>query len=350
MSRIFARSPFYVTISGSADDETSVELRIWNGTGSAPTDPTYTLSKPIPSTLITECNYNISPYIREYITHTSFANVYNVNNAATPTNEWCNVQVKRIRNNSVLTTDTYKAYDGWGFYSDGYNDDLGFTLLAEDTYYYWYDPNATLSLDVLKRAGSITLEATNGWDVLYTNLKTAATYELSLTTTRVQDVYRVYPLYMEDGNKVEIRNASNVVQKTFYFRPIEECKYEPVTVDYINRYGGWSREFFFKASRENFEVEKTDYHLMQAVNYDTDKGQFGRFNVNGKQNISVNTGWVDEGFSDRVREMMISERILVNGEPAQMRSTSTQLFKHINEKLINYQLEFDYAYYINNNV
>ena len=350
MSRIFARSPFYVTVSGSADDETSVELRIWNGTGSAPTAATYTLSKPIPSSLITECNYNISPYIREYITHDSFANVYNTNNTSTPNNEWCNVEVKTYLNAVLDTTTTYKAYDGWTPYESGYNEDLGFSLLAEGTYYYYYDPTATLSTDVLKRYGSFTFEATNGWSVVYTNVNTAATYTVSLSATKVQDIYRVYPAYASDGNKVEIKNASNVVQKTYYFLPIEECKYEPVTVDYINRFGAWSRTFMFKASREFMEAENTEYHLMQLVNYDPLKGQFGVFNANGKKYITTNTGWVDESYSNTIEELILSERILVNGKPAKIRTKATQLFRHITEKLINYQLEFDYASYIANNV
>jgi hypothetical protein len=351
MSRIFARSPFYVTITGVADDETSLELRIWNGTGSAPTDATYTLSKNIPSTLITACNYNISPYIREYIVHTSFANVFTAG-VATPNNEWCNVQVKKFLNGVLDTTTTYKAYDGWTPYESGYNTDLGFSLLDEGTYYYYYDPTAVLASEPLKRYGSFTFEATSGWKVKYTKLKTAGSSTVTLSTTRVQDQPRVLGLtdYLEEGNKVEILNASDVVQKTYYFRPIEECKYEPVTVDYINKYGAWSRTFMFKASREFMDAQNTEYHLMQLVDYDEGKGQFGVFNANGKKYITTNTGWVDEEYSNTIQELILSERILVNGKPAKMRTKSTQLFQHITEKLINYQLEFDYSSYIANNV
>lgn len=350
MSRIFCRSPFYVSVAGTANDDTSVELRIWNGTGSAPTDPTYTLSKPIPSTLITSCNYNISPYVREYISHDSFLNIYNINNQSTPTNEWCNVQVKTFLNGVLDATTTYKAYDGWGLYAQDYNYDLGFALLREGTYYYHYDSAATLSTDTLKRAGSITFEATNTYDVHYTNLVSGATFTVNLSTTKVQDIYRVYPAYMADGNKVELRDGTNTVLKTYYFRPIEECRYEPVVVDYINQYGGWSRTFMFKASRESMDVVNTDYHLMQDVNYDILKGQFAVFNANGKEYIACNTGWVDEGYNDELRELMLSERILVNNKPAKIRTKNISYNKHINDKLINYSIEFDYANYVINNV
>jgi len=64
---IFARSPFIVTIAESGQEGSKVELRIWNGTGSAPTDPQYTLSKLIPASNNVNTYYNISPYIREYL-------------------------------------------------------------------------------------------------------------------------------------------------------------------------------------------------------------------------------------------------------------------------------------------
>ena len=60
VANIFARSPYIVTINQAGQVETKIELRLWNGTGSAPTDPTYTLSKliPLPSQIATY--YNIS--------------------------------------------------------------------------------------------------------------------------------------------------------------------------------------------------------------------------------------------------------------------------------------------------
>ncbi len=64
---IFARSPYIVEISETGQDGSKVELFIWNGTGAAPTSPTYTLTKLIPASNNVKTYYNISPYIREYL-------------------------------------------------------------------------------------------------------------------------------------------------------------------------------------------------------------------------------------------------------------------------------------------
>ena len=46
-SEIFVRSPRIITVSGSANDATKVELFIWNDPSSQPASATYTLEKPI---------------------------------------------------------------------------------------------------------------------------------------------------------------------------------------------------------------------------------------------------------------------------------------------------------------
>ena len=61
---IFARSPYIVEISETGQDGSKLEVFIWNGTGSAPASPQYTLTKLIPASNNVKTYYNISPYIR----------------------------------------------------------------------------------------------------------------------------------------------------------------------------------------------------------------------------------------------------------------------------------------------
>ena len=86
------------------------------------------------------------------------------------------------------------------------------------------------------------------------------------------------------------------------------------------------------------------------ANYNTLEGQRKVFNTNGKKNIKVNTDWVDESYNELLQQLMLSERILINNYPAKLNTKSTELFKNINQKLINYQLEFEFSYDIINSV
>jgi len=85
---------------------------------------------------------------------------------------------------------------------------------------------------------------------------------------------------------------------------------------------------------------------MQAdlVDYDITEGQRKAFNTNAKESVKVNTGWVLESWNDTLKQMMLSERILLDGKPVKMNTKSTELFKHINKNQINYTLDFEYTY------
>ena len=87
-----------------------------------------------------------------------------------------------------------------------------------------------------------------------------------------------------------------------------------------------------------------------VTTYNTLEGQRKVFNANGKKSIKVNTGWVTEAWNEILKQIMLSERILIDNKPAKINTKSTELFKHINTKQINYSLEFEFAYDVINSV
>lgn len=355
MANIFCRSPFIVTINETSQVETKVELRIWNS-GSAPTNPTYTLSKLIPSTTNRATYYNVSPYIKEYIAHLSFPNNYNTVGTSLDTTQYCNVQIKRYKKLTttftLLDTTTYLAFDGWTNYTDGYNEDRGDYLLDEGTYHFEYDSSAVLSTDTLKRAGMITAYVVSGQKVKYTELNTGLTQTSTFSQTGVKTFYRVYPSYYDNGCLTQVLDASNNVLWEATFKPIIECKYTPMVIDFINKYGAWQREFFFKASKSTVNKQNSTFNLLQTTvdNYSVLEGQRKAFNTIIKESIVVNSDWRDDDYAEVIRDILMSERILLNNSPVQLKTQSVELQKHINNKTINYQLEFEYAYDFNNTV
>jgi hypothetical protein len=353
---IFARSPYIVQISETGQDGSKLEIFIWNGTGSAPTSPTYTLSKLIPASNNVKTYYNISPYIREYLSFDTRQEPYNIFSASN-NNQWCNVIFKRYKLDNgiytLLNTTTTKAFDGFGYYEEGYNPSLTNDILHDEgTFYYAYDTSINPSTNNAYRGGFIMVESFTSYKVKYTNLATGASVTQNLVNNRMNDVMRVYPTYYAGGNKLEILNGSDAVLWTGYFKPYINCRYTPVLCDFVNKYGCWQRTWFYAASNDTFSVENTEYNLMQSTfpNYNTLEGQRKVFNTTGKKSIKVNTDWVTEDYNDLLKQLMASERILINSLPAKINTKSTELFKNINQKMINYQLEFDFAFNAINNV
>lgn len=344
MANIFARSPYIVEINESGQTSSKVEIFIWNGTGAAPSTPTYTLSKNVPSTTNLKTTYDVSPFIREFINFNSIPTYSNII-ALTNTSQWCNVRIKRYKNTStLLNTIDYIAYDGYGYYEQGYNPDNGEVSLAEGTYYYYSSGNVLDGLDMIR------MRLTAGTEVYYFG-SSSADAQFTINTTGIYNV----PTILE-YNPLEIWTL-DIVQSTpaktysYKFIPIEECKYEVIPVEFVNKQGGWQKIWFFKASTNNIETSGSEYNLMNAsTNYDVLLGSRKVFNINGNESIKVNTGWVDDSYAETLQQLLLSERILVDSKPAKMRTKSIEKQKQINTKMINYQIEFDYAYDIINNV
>ena len=342
MANINARSPYIVTINETGQIETKLQIFLWNGTGSMPTTPQYTLSKLIPSSNNPATYYDISPYIREYISHASLQTITTII-SATPSTQWCNIGLKLFKKVStsfiqVGTTQTHFGLDGYGFYLDGANPALGNYLLSEGTYTYNYDLSGEY--------GWVTLYTGSGNSVRYTNLSSGATSVSALTNNEWRDIPRVRSGNYADGNTFEIIDGSlNVLYKST-FVPKEECKYTPIQIDFVNKFGAWQREWFFKASYNGLNVENTEYNLMPNTYpaYDTKEGQRKIFNANGKETLKVNTDWVSESFNDVVKQMMLSERILIDKKAAKLNTKSIDLKKSINTSLISYEMEFEYAF------
>lgn len=348
MSNINARSPYIVTINETGQIETKIQIFLWNGTGAMPTDPAYTLSKKIPSSNSPATYYDISPYIREYLNHNTLQTI-TTSISNTPSSQWCNVAIKKFKNISGSFvqfggTLTYFGVNGFGYYEDGYNVNSGNILHDNgNTYNYNYDLSGEY--------GWLTMYVTSGMSVKWTEIGTGNTHTTGLTAGRWVDIPKTYPLYTANGNLMEIVDGGGLVWSGT-FLPKDECKYTPVQVDFVNKYGAWQREWFYKASNTSIEVADTRYNLMPSSypNYSLTEGQRKSFNVNGKQTIRVNSDWVNESYSEVIKQLMLSERILVNKMPVMLNSKNTELFKSINTKMINYQLEFEYAYDTMNSV
>ena len=339
--RIFARSPFIIDIDGTGASTTSIELYIWNGSGSAPATPTYSISKNVASNSLPMTYYNISPYIQEFISHLETDYISGDGYVSVPNNEWCNVQVVKYWNRDALETQLFKAFNGYGYYGEGTNPQLSSIMMSQNTTYYYHKdiytylpPTVTIDND-----DDISID-------LYDTDTTNLIWQQGLAPDYVSKAAPQFSDIESYKNvTVQVEGADTTIGYV-YFKQIEECKYEPVVVDFVNKFGAWQRMFLFKASYNSIETTQDEFNYLQSdlVDYDVLEGQRRQFNTNGKETIKANSGWVAEDFKVQIQELVLSERILVNNKPAKTRTKSLDLVKHVNQKLINYTLEFEFNY------
>jgi hypothetical protein len=361
MKTIFVRSPYFIEVDEAAQVGSKVELFIWNKGTTEPTLPTYTLSKKIPSTTQRKNVYNISNYAKEFI------DIINPTFVSAPTEEedtnWCYVKIKRYKEVSVgsytlLDTTTYVALNGYTNYIGGYNqsydvDFLPLSVSSDKVTYKYYD-NANTDKEYLNFYIDY-INDTDIYEVEYDDLDGYTSSNNILDgSAETQYIFKV-PVTQEDanftnGNKMSIKKNDEVI---FEYYVSNECepKYSPMLCAFINRLGGWEYLTFFKARVQNWEVKNKEYQLLPSdVDYNQFKGQSKAFNFDAKQTVKINTGWVDEEYNDLIKDLMTSETILLDNIPVKLKTMTTDLKTSLQDKMINYQIDFEYNYNQINNV
>ena len=350
---IFARSPYQIIIDETNQVKTKVELKLWNKGDTPPANPTYIMSEGIASVTQTETNYNIAPFILEYIDKFKLKYAANIITQA-DNKEWCIGEYKTYYSTdgstyTLIDTFSFCAVNGYSNVENGIN----LSLTTTQTYLLLANPNLKVYWSDIMPYYNFICKNT---DEVYT----AKWYDKANDLLKTQTFYTgandffnyAIPLVYESSVYVAILNESN--EQIYKVETVELCepKYPVQTMWFVNKLGGWNQFNFFKASYNSINVKNSDYSLMQKeVNYDYRKGQTKPFNINGNGSIKVNTGWVTEDYYEWIEQMMLSDTILLNPEiPVTIKTTSMQKKTYLTDKNINYTLEFDFANKLINNV
>ena len=152
--------------------------------------------------------------------------------------------------------------------------------------------------------------------------------------------------------------AGIVYRNEVIVKSISECKYNPYRVTFLNRWGIKEDLWFFKRSDVTLQIEKESYRVnsIQSYNASSTIKTYQDYNVNGVEKITLNSGFVEEEMNEAFKQLLLSEDVTIydykdNKEHTANISTSEFQYKqHINEKLINYTIEFKFAREVINNV
>jgi hypothetical protein len=177
--------------------------------------------------------------------------------------------------------------------------------------------------------------------IRWTDLYNGATETEVLTANKL---YSINGARYANGTKVEFLSDSSTVVNTWTFLPQCECTYEPIKFQYLNTYGALITTWFYKANKQEFSVENSEFKRFQNVDSNFYIGkQRQTFNTSGRERITVNSGWVNESYSQVIKDILTSEYNLLNDSFANVESKSIEIQQNINNGLINYQLTFSYS-------
>jgi hypothetical protein len=155
-----------------------------------------------------------------------------------------------------------------------------------------------------------------------------------------------------DYYDVVLKDSATDTIATVRYYLICEPKYDPVQVAFINRFGVADFITFFKRSdtRGNFTQDSYQKSIYNDgfTTPSLEVGKYQSFNVNSRNTLTLNTGFVDQDYDETIEDILMSEYVAVytnsNWVSAVPNRGSIEYQKSVNTKLINYTMSFDFAF------
>jgi hypothetical protein len=133
----------------------------------------------------------------------------------------------------------------------------------------------------------------------------------------------------------------------------EECRYTPIDIIFQNKEGAMQILTFFKALTESIDITNESF--------ESDRGQpsegnhqFVKYNVQAREKFKVNSGFVKEAVNEAFKQLLLSERVWSYENdiltPINVASKTLEYKTRQKDRLINYEIEFEYAYNEINNI
>ena len=371
MSKINARSPYYITLTATNLTSCQLELFIYTGTQTTdrPTTATYILN----SFAVEErCTFEIAELVRDY-----FNNNFDGDYASEIL--WVDYRTTQTIQNVAQATSSFtqlKGFYGYGFFEDGVNPTNNQGLLQSNTTIVKLDDApATIAVDT-----SLTTQVTyelNGVQV-YTKAVSSSTEsdeQIEYVTNGINGSDEYEDRVIQDGGTFEgsscldeftqeytlfdfdtifVETSTGVTKLTV--KNETECKFTPYKITFINKYGSLQDLWFFKRTNETLttKTEKFKRNIISSATYNISNHQDKTLTKNGKEKLTLNTGYYPEAYNDVFKEMQLSEDcwIEINSKtlPIQVTSSSFNYKTQLNDKIINYTINVEFAYDTINNV
>ena len=381
-TKINVRSPYYVKASNASLASATLSLYIYTGTFTTDKGTAkYTITK----NEISSNNYvvfEIAELVRDYL-DIEFDGEYDSQTV------WVEADIQMFDainggGSSLGTTSTdYIAFDGYGYFEDGINTELSRTYLqsnykifrpddqnvrvpvfTEDT-----DSVSFLYKGEVKRVQSVSSSTNTNAQIDYITVSgsdNTDTYkervladggtleDNSLLDAFLEsvDIGLVDELYINSASGTQVVKIST-----------EPCsKYEPYKVTFINKFGALQDMYFSLKSIESLnttgETYKANVVDFGTLTYDTYKPQVAQYNKLGKESITLNTNYLSEDYNEVIKQLMMSEQVwltrLDNPAPdsnnpetvlAVIPKTQSVTYKtSLNDRLVQYTVDFDYAF------
>jgi hypothetical protein len=371
-SLVMARSPYIVTYPISANqNKVTFNVTIFNGTYDQTNlpQPQYQISKQRLTTSDTVLYLDISDMVRSYLSPNIDAYLssntppYRGQPVGNTDTVWVNIAATIYDVNGNISTTSNKKYlalDGYLYPEYG---DISAaatpifmtsneTDVNESAYYPFKIHYSTVGLAAIQRItdkGQLNLMDFN----TNYNPNNNANYIQNLAVNfsgcnEYVDYVFFYPNQSGSGTKKR-------------FHKVKECRYDPVDIYFKNKYGVFQTITFFKRADEEINVDSKTYNrsiLKSDGTFNSKKHTTVSYNVNGKQQYTLNSGVVKDYMNSSIKELFLSDEVYMKFQssvgsfvrPITILDKSWLKKTQINDKAYSFQLKVGVAQDIINNI
>jgi len=376
MAIINVRSPKYVSIDDSSLSYAILRLSIWTGASSPSPAPIYIIRKSGTQIVF----FEIAELIRDYL-DTTFNGDYSGQAV------WVTTTLFAYDSNDNEVADdgeSFVAFDGYNYFEESRGISIPnpimitnrkLFVLEDNTFrvpiYTATSPTVTFLKDN-EIVGTTSFTPSNqsseqiryvsiyGYDTNWDSFKErvlengGTDYE---SNKCLEAYFNDYSIGAVD--KIIVSDSDGI--QTINVSILEECKYEPKKVTFVNKYGALQDMYFFKKSVEKMNVKKESYKsniLDSNYVYNSSNHVYRDFNVVGKESITLSSGFLSEEYNEVFKQMMLSEKVWVtniveDGEqvlPINVKTSSINYKTSLNDRLVEYTIEFDKSFNVINDI
>jgi len=374
---INVRSPKHIPFTHPQQVSVTLTIKIWTGIEtSPPTESEYVISKKVVNIGDTVV-FEVSELIRDYI-ETSFDGNY----SSTPV--WASFVLQAFNASGSVVSGygfTNLCLDGYDYFeqSSTSQDATMITnrklfVLEDNTFRIPINTSSSPSVAFLKdneivgstifQSNAQSSEQINYVSIYGVNTNWDTFKERVLENGGTDyEPNKCLEAYFNDysiGAVDKIIISDNISTEIINVETLQECKYEPKKVTFINKFGVLQDIYFFKKSVEKMNVKKESYksNILSGSTYDRSNHVYTDFNVVGKESITLSSGFLSEEYNEVFKQMMLSERVWItnindDGEqvlPINVKTSNITYKTSLNDKLVEYTFDFDKSYDTINNI
>jgi len=380
MAKINVRSPYFINLSTTNLTSATLEIQIYIGAvnTSWQSSPQYTLT----STAVgAKVNFEIAELIKDYIP-AAFNGTY-PNSSTASDDDYTTVYVdykttETLSVGSPVVTEVLgvRAFYGYGYFEDGVNPQLlqGYlqsntTILKSDDdalripidnenttsvafFYnneqiYSWTPGVNLKIqDQIQYVSTASADVDNYRERVEASGGTFEDNACIQSFLRNETIYPVDEVIIDGVEGITVLRVEN----------IQECKYTPYKLTFINKFGVYQDIYFFKNSKLAMNTNEEMYksNILTNGTYNTYDAQKKLLTKNGNQRLTLNSGYYPESNNEVFRQLFLSEKVWIEYKSKTLgvtiESKNIDYKTSLTDSLINYTVDLSFAFDTINNI